>query len=135
MSEWTAGGNNVTFEAPGDSVAGTITYATIEDGTDMKGNPQRKRILDIQDDEGTVWRLYVKPGMMTAELGKALRDHGLEGPRAGDKIAVVFETTKPSKTAGYNPVKVYSVAYKPGTAADAVAVGAAAPSRAASDLI
>ena len=134
MSEWTAGGTAVTFEAPGDRVAGTITYATIEDGTDMKGNPQRKRILDIQEDDGTVRRLYVKPGMMTSELGARLREFGLEGPRVGDRIAVVFETTKPSKTAGYNPVKVYSVAYKLGTTADAVSVGAA-PCTAAADLI
>lgn len=116
MSEWTAGGNAVTFEQIGDSIAGTIVFATIEDGTDMKGNPQRKRILDIEDEEGERHRLYVKPGVMQAELGKRLTELGREAPTVGDKIAVVFESTKPSSKPGFNPVKVYSVAYKVGTA-------------------
>lgn len=117
MSEWTAGGNAVAFDQIGDSIAGTIVYATIEDGTDMKGNPQRKRILDIEDDEGVRHRLYVKPGVMQGELAKRLTENGRENPAVGDRIAVVFESERPSSKPGFHPVKVYSVAYKLGASA------------------
>lgn len=111
MSEWTAGGNSVKFESYGDGIAGTVVFATIKDGKDYSGNPIRQRVIDIRTDAGEDKTLYVKPGQMSIELGKALKAVGREAPTPGDRIAVVYERDIP-KTPPLNPQKVFAVAYK-----------------------
>jgi hypothetical protein len=129
-TEWTAGGAGASFEEIGDGVGGVITFMDIVDGMNFTQTEKtRQKVIDLQPKDGDSIRLYVKKGNMETELAAALRGHGLDAPRVGDSLAVTLVGTKPSKTKGYNPAKVYEVAYK--VAATTAATGATS----AADLI
>lgn len=104
------------FEEVGDTIAGTITHRNIVDGTDLKGEQTRSMVITVVADDGAEAALWVKSGNMLANLGKALRDAkpGEARPTVaeGDRIAVKFTHTEPSKTAGFAPKKIYAVSYK-----------------------
>lgn len=109
------GGAIVKFVTVGDKIAGTITGRRVKDmkAIDEGKPPVPTLIIDVTDDEGAEHALFVKPGQMTAALGKAVKEAGRETIVIGDRIGVQFTGTEsvPGKP---SPKKLFAVAYKAG---------------------
>lgn len=113
----------------GDAVAGDIVHiapATVE----TKYGPRLP--IQIRRADTTVVTLWVKQGQMASAIIDAARDAGAEGLAVGGRIAVSFDSEKP--TSKGNPMKVYSAAYKTPTVDVAAAFPGATPANAA-DLL
>lgn len=107
------------FEQIGDKVAGEVMRANVVDGTDLNGNPQRQLVIQVRTDAGTEHAIWVKPGQQLTALYKALHEAKPNDPQpsveAGDRLAMLFATTEPSKTPGFTPKKVFQCAVRAGT--------------------
>ena len=111
------------FEAPGDSITGTITdlrIATMPDGSRLPS-------LDVKAEDGSSW------SVLAGQVGlqRALAQHR---PATGDRIAIVFTglgEAKPGKSAP----KLFDVVVKRGDEAPAAAPAPAPAAPSASSLI
>jgi hypothetical protein len=124
-----------SFLEVGDSVVGTITDRQVVEVPvigSKTGEKQKKLVLSLRTDKeysqtkrdketgqpvvvtGNEWSLWIAPGQMLSAISNAVRDaNAPEGsPRIGDRLAVKFTGTEPSKTPGFNPKKVYEASYK-----------------------
>lgn len=122
------------FVNAGDSVVGTVTSRS-KVNVPVIGKPgevEEQLLIQLKTDKeytcmgkdkagapvtltGDSWSVYVRPNsqMLTA-LAQSLRDGGAPkgGPHPGDRLAVEFVGTEPSKTQGFAPKKVYRILYK-----------------------
>lgn len=111
-------GTAFKFNDIGDAVGGTIINAKIVEGEDLSRPPKPTKtlVITLESKDGDEWSVWVKPGQMLTALSNAVKTAkpGVTKPsiEEGDKVSFTFERTEPSKTVGFNPKKVYAVAYK-----------------------
>lgn len=117
------------FVKIGDGVVGDIVHiapATVE----TKYGPRLP--IQIRREDQTVVTLWIKQGQMASALVDAAHAAGADGLAVGGRLAVTFESEKPT-TKG-NPMKVYAAAYKAPTVNVADAFPGSTPATAA-DLL
>ena len=116
------------FANIGTKFTGVITDVEVRDQRDFDtgviltwddGKPRKEIVLTlntkerdpmVEGDDG-VRKLYVKAQMFTA-LRDAIRKAGRVKPEPGGEIAVAYTGDGEAKRKGYNPPKIYAVAYK-----------------------
>lgn len=113
----------------GDAVVGNIIHinpTTVE----TKFGPRLP--IQLRRDDQTVVTLWIKQGQMASAIVDAARAAGADGLAVGGRLAVTFESEKPTNKG--NPMKVYAAAYKAPTVNPADAFPGATPASAA-DLL
>lgn len=119
------------FTKIGDAVVGDIVYiaqVTVE----TKYGPRLP--IQIRRDDNTVVTLWIKQGQMASAIIDAAHGAGVDGLAVGGRIAVSFESEKPTNKG--NPMKVYAAAYKAPTVDVAAAFpGATTQPASAADLL
>ncbi len=106
------------FVNVGDAVVGDIVHvapATVE----TKYGPRLP--IQLRRDDQSVVTLWIKQGQMASVIIDAVHAAGANGLTIGGRLAVTFESEKPTNKG--NPMKVYAAAYR----APAVDVAAAFP--------
>lgn len=107
------------------------------------GETETSIVFDIRTDAGEEFALWVsKPALKTA-IADAVRAAGQSGaPKVGGRLGVQHNATRPSKTPGFSPQKLYVAQYAPPSvtpAANAVfdqaASAPAAPAVSATSLV
>ena len=139
-----AGGSAPAFKFKniGDSVTGTVVRRSIIETPDLNTKEKVKNLVleletdkeytqevtdritgDIKKITGTRWSIWIRPSQLLTALSNALREEGAPpgSPQPGDRIAVKFASTEPSKTPGFSPKKVHAVQYKQGAPAASAA--------------
>ena len=130
------------FKNIGDSVTGTVVRRNIVESKDLNTKEMVKNLVleletdkeytqevtdritgDIKKITGTSWSIWIKPSQLLTALSNALREEGAPpgSPQPGDRLAIKFASTEPSKTPGYSPKKVHAVQYKQGAPAASAA--------------
>lgn len=116
------------FEAPGDTVEGTIAEAPeVRQQTDMKdgspqywpsGDPKMQLVVTLQttlrdepDDNGQR-RIYIKGKSLTDGTREAVKATGAKGLEVGGTLTVTYTGDGEATQRGFNPPKLYSVTYK-----------------------
>lgn len=95
------------FTNVGDGVVGDVVHVaptTVE----TKYGPRLPIQLRRTDD--TVVTLWIKQGQMASAIIDAVHGAGADGIAVGGRLAVTFESEKPTNKG--NPMKVYAAAYK-----------------------
>lgn len=134
------GAPSVSFPSIGTTVKGIVLTSEIRTQTDLEGNdktfddgsPRKQLVVTLQTDmfddeipnDDGQRRVFIK-GQMTKALKDNLRQQGMsvENFIDGGHLTVSYTGDQPSEKKGYNPTKLYTVAY---TAPAASSVGAAA---------
>lgn len=117
------------FTNIGDAVVGDIVHVP-QTTVETKYGPRLP--VQLRRDDDTVVTLWIKQGQMASVIVEAAHNAGADGISVGGRLAVSFESEKPSNKG--NPMKVYAAAYKPPTVDPAAAFPGATPASAA-DLL
>lgn len=129
------GGRSAKFENPGDIVAGEVTALRTTQQTDIdgtpkfwdNGDPRWQVVVSLQtgltedaDDDG-IRNLYVKGGMKTPTMQKAvsdaLRGAGVKILEEGGRLEVAFIGLGTPSKPGLSAPKQYAARYTPPSAA------------------
>lgn len=126
------GGRSAKFEAPGDTITGTIcAEPEVKQQTDIKtgapkfwdnGDPQMQLVVRLQtglredsDDDG-IRAIYVKGGFKAPTMQKAVADAvragGAKGLAIGGTLTVTYTGNGPASGVGMNPPKYYTASYQ-----------------------
>ncbi len=95
------------FVNVGDAVVGDIVHVA-PTTVDTKYGPRLP--IQLRRDDQTVVTLWIKQGQMASAIIDAARGAGADGLAVGGRLAVSFESEKPTNKG--NPMKVYAAAYK-----------------------
>jgi hypothetical protein len=95
----------------GDAAVGDIVHVA-PTTVDTKYGPRLP--IQLRRDDQTVVTLWIKQGQMASAIIDAARQAGADGIAVGGRLAVSFESEKPTNKG--NPMKVYAAAYKAPTA-------------------
>lgn len=127
-----SGAPAIKFTSVGDSVSGIITDAEVRQQRDYDSNepkfwddgkPMMEVILtittslrdsSIEDDDGTR-RVFCRGQMLTA-MRDAVRKAKARKPEVGGKVTITHSGLGEAKKRGFNPPKLFTVAYEPPTA-------------------
>ena len=117
------------FTQIGDAVVGDIVHVA-PTTVDTKYGPRLP--IQLRRDDQTVVTLWIKQGQMASAIIDAAHNAGADGLAVGGRLAVSFESEKPTNKG--NPMKVYAAAYKAPTVNIGDAFPGATPTTAA-DLL
>lgn len=117
------------FAQVGDGVVGDIVHIS-PTAVETKFGP--RLIVQLRREDQTVIQLWIKQGQMASAIVEAARKAGADGIAVGGRLAVTFESEKPTNKG--NPMKVYAAAYKAPTVNLGDAFPGSAPATAA-DLL
>lgn len=119
------------FTKIGDGVVGDIVHVS-PTTVETKYGPRLP--IQIRRDDQTVVTLWIKQGQMASVIVDAAHAAGADGLAVGGRLAVTFESEKPTNKG--NPMKVYAAAYKAPTVNVATAFpGATDAPASAADLL
>lgn len=121
------GATSAKFEAPGDTISGTIAEAPeVRQQTDIatgdptfwpSGDPKMQLVVTLQtnlkddaDDDGKR-RIYVKGKSLTEAVREAVKKTGARGLETGGTLSVTYTGDGQASQRGFNPPKLYTATY------------------------
>lgn len=121
------GAASAKFEAPGDTIDGTIAEPPeVRQQTDIatgqpvfwpSGDPKMQLVVtlattirDDSDDDGKR-RVYIKGKSLTEAVREAVRQSGAKGLELGGTLTVTYTGDGVASQRGFNPPKLYTAAY------------------------
>lgn len=110
-----SGNPAVKFPTIGSSIKGVIvgTPRVVTTPSLDTGEPEKKLVIELCDDNGELWALWVKAGWMATAVRDAVTKAGATGLLEGGTLVVKYSADGEQKKAGLNPPKIYEAAYKP----------------------
>lgn len=111
-----SGYQSVAFPNVGDSIKGVIVgIPRIVELRNDDGELEKKLLIDLSDDQGEMWTLWVKRGWMAGALKDACVKAGVSNIAEGGTLAMKYTGDGEKKKAGWSAPKLYEAAYKPPT--------------------
>lgn len=116
LNSSSTGYKSVTFPNIGDSIKGIVTgIPRVVELRNDDGELEKKLLIDLQDDQGEMWTLWVKRGWMAGALKEALTKAGVNNVAEGGTLVMKFTGEGERKKASWSPPKFFEAAYKPPT--------------------
>lgn len=118
----TGAGNAYKWDAVGAKVVGTVTARNIVNRPNFDGVPEDVPVIQIVDDSGTEWDLWLGKPAQRRALFQALARNG-QGTKleVGGKLAIVRVADGAITKVGHSPQHLFEAQYQPPTAAPAAA--------------
>ena len=102
------------FAAVGATIAGTIVGPPrLVDTDDLNGGTSTKLVLDVLDDKGETWTVWVKPGRMARAVSQAVKTAGRDAIEEGGTIKLRYDADGDPTKPGFHPPKLFKCKYEP----------------------
>ena len=112
----TGAGNAFKWAAVGDKVVGTVTAKNIVTRPNFDGVDEDVPVIQIVDDEGTEWDLWLGKASMRRAVAQSLGKNGTGTKlEVGGKLAVVRLEDGQASKAGYSAPHQFAAQYSPPT--------------------
>lgn len=99
------------FPTIGTKIVGRIVSTPrVVESTDFNGEPTRNLVVDVTDDAGETWAVWVKPNAMGSAVAKAVKQSGATGLEEGGTFGLAYTGDGQAKP-GQNPPKQYQATY------------------------
>lgn len=101
------------FNTVGDTLVGRIVDRprVVELKSKFSGEMERKLVVNIEQDDGDTFTLWVKGGRLASAIKAACTEAGAEGLRKGGRLGVAYTEDIPTDKG--NPAKGYRAKYEP----------------------
>lgn len=108
------------FKNIGDKLVGTVKRRAVVETKDLNDASKKVKnlVLDIEDADGELHSLWIKPSQLLSALAGALKEtNAVPGsPLVGDRLGVEFTDTEAPKQAHHSPKKIFKVSFRQGEA-------------------